>query len=93
MPNDPIFKLVFPQPEMLSIEHRQTMLRALSDPKGTRVKLRDAAERIRGTLNAHPARQKEENVPIMDGEPVAGLQHKYQETVLCFPMEVKISYI
>lgn len=88
MPNDPLFKLVFPQPEMLSTRHRQTMSEELSDPQSSRVRLRDVAETIRGTLNAHPAHQREENVPTLDGKPVSGLQHKYQETVLFFPTEV-----
>ncbi|KAF2824028.1 hypothetical protein CC86DRAFT_298394 [Ophiobolus disseminans] len=87
VPNDPIFKLVFPQPEMLSADHLQTMLAILSRPESSRVQVRNTAEQIRGTLNAHPARQKEENVPKMDGKPVSGLQHKYRETVLFFPME------
>lgn len=39
-------------------------------------------------MNPHPAGQKEENVPSLDGVPVQGLQHKYRETVLFFPSEV-----
>jgi hypothetical protein len=89
VPDDPIFKLVFPQPKMLSMHQRGVILGILSDPGSTRVKLREAAENIRATLNAHPALQKEDNVPVMDGEPLSGLQHKYIETVLFFPMEVR----
>jgi hypothetical protein len=89
VPDDPIFKLVFPQPEMLSTHQRGVMLDILLDRGSTRVKLREAAEQIRATLNAHPARQKEDNVPVMDGELLSGLQHKYRETVLFFPMEVR----
>jgi hypothetical protein len=89
VPDDPIFKLVFPQPEMLSMQQRGAILDLLSDRGSTRVKLREAAEKIRATLNAHPARQKEDNVPVMDGELLSGLQHKYMETVLFFPMELR----
>lgn len=84
-----MFKLVFPQPEMLSEHHRDMIQRVLSEPGASRVKLRNVAEQVRSTMNAHPARQKEENVPTMHGKPVSGLQHKYKETVLLFPMEVK----
>ncbi len=38
-------------------------------------------------LNPHPARQLEQNVPVRDGEPMAGTQHKYPETVLFFPTQ------
>lgn len=90
VPHDPIFKLVFPQPEMLLPEQLDRVLAArssrtrLSPPQ--RQKL---AEDIRATLNPHPAGQKEENVPILDGAAVEGMQHKYRETVLFFPMEVR----
>jgi len=46
-----------------------------------------AANEIRGRLNPHPAGQMELNVPRLDGEVVAGIQHKYQETVLFFPSQ------
>jgi hypothetical protein len=88
VPDDSIFKLVFPQPETLSKSQWDVILHLLSDPESSRVILRDAAEKIRETLNAHPVRQKEENIPVMDGERVSGLQHKYRETVLFFPVEV-----
>ncbi|ORY17795.1 hypothetical protein BCR34DRAFT_671094 [Clohesyomyces aquaticus] len=87
VPNDPIFQLVFPQPEMLSEMHLKLLLDELKKPDTSRVDLRKIAEMIRCTLNAHPAGQKDENVPRMNGHPVPGLQHKYRETILFFPME------
>jgi hypothetical protein len=89
VPDDPIFRLVFPQPEMLSAKDLSTVSEALSRDETTRVSLRQIAENIRSTLNAHPAGQKEENVPILNGCPVPGMQHKYKETVLFFPLEVR----
>lgn len=59
----------------------------MSDPETTKVSLRGLAESIRNNLNPHPASQKQENVPVMDNEALAGMQHKYQETVLFFPTE------
>jgi len=48
----------------------------------------EKVEKIRNELNPHPAGQKEENVPKLDGQSVGGIQHKYRETVLFFPSEV-----
>jgi KamA family protein len=36
-------------------------------------------------MNPHPAGQLDLNVPRLDGRPLPGMQHKYRETVLCFP--------
>ena len=52
----------------------------------TEIKL--SADEIRGQLNPHPAGQMQLNVPLLDGEVVGGMQHKYQETVLFFPGQV-----
>ena len=41
---------------------------------------------IRKELNPHPAGQVEHNVPEINGEKLMGMQHKYKETVLFFPM-------
>ncbi|GAB7355315.1 hypothetical protein MBLNU459_g5848t2 [Dothideomycetes sp. NU459] len=38
-------------------------------------------------MNPHPANQKTENVPRLDGKELPGMQHKYRETVLFFPSE------
>jgi KamA family protein len=49
--------------------------------------LRRAANEIRLRLNPHPAGQVDENAPYLDGRPLAGLQHKYAETLLVFPKQ------
>lgn len=83
-----MFQLLFPQPAML----RRTDLSLVCSKLlqgATKVELRTISEAIRQQLNPHPSRQKEENVPVLYGRPVQGIQHKYRETVLFFPAEVR----
>lgn len=84
IPNDPIFRLTFPHAEMLSPPDLRQMVGLLEENAPKQV-LRDAANQIRLRLNPHPAGQKYHNVPTLNGEPVPGIQHKYQQTVLIFP--------
>ncbi|AEV86971.1 lysine 2,3-aminomutase [Actinoplanes sp. SE50] len=84
IPDDPIFQLVFPQAGMLSADDGRQVAAALSD--GDRTRLQTVVRDIRGRLNPHPSGQMEHNVPRgADGEPLAGVQHKYRSTVLYFP--------
>lgn len=83
VPNDPIFKLVFPQKEMLLPQHYKQMKKALATKD--REEIRKVANEIRLELNPNPAGQKTYNVPIINGKPLKGIQHKYRETVLLFP--------
>ncbi|MGK7875738.1 MAG: KamA family radical SAM protein [Xenococcaceae cyanobacterium] len=84
IPDDPIFRLTFPSPEMLAPEDLHQIIQLLERnlPKET---IREVVNKIRYRLNPHPEGQMEYNVPILDGEPVPGIQHKYAETVLIFP--------
>ena len=84
VPNDPIFQLTFPQRGMLEEEDFRRM-RDLVAKGATETEIKLAADEIRGRLNPHPAGQMQLNVPLLDGEVVGGMQHKYQETVLFFP--------
>lgn len=84
IPDDPIYRLTFPHRDMLLEDHYETMARMI-DRGATRSELRAAADRIRRALNPHPAGQLEKNIPVLNGERMHGLQHKYRETVLCFP--------
>lgn len=86
VPNDPIFQLTFPQRGMLEEEDFRRM-RDLVVKGASESEIKLAADQIRGKLNPHPAGQMELNVPKLDGETVAGMQHKYQETVLFFPTQ------
>lgn len=84
IPEDPIFQLTFPQPEMLTPQQLARMYRLIR--KGASEKeITTAAREIQYALNPHPAGQMGLNVPLLDGAPIRGVQHKYRETVLLFP--------
>ena len=76
---------------MLSQNDLSSMISAVSQVGLSKVSLREKAEKIRANLNPHPAGQKEENVPILQDQEVSGTQHKYRETILFFPTEVRFS--
>src|SRR5690625_1360044 len=82
--NDPIFRLTFPQKEMLEEEDFLTMKNALNSNL-ERTELKAIADEIRMKLNPHPAGQMEMNVPEIDGVKLPGIQHKYDQTALFFP--------
>jgi KamA family protein len=84
VPNDPIFQLVFPQRDMLETDHYREVARQLR--KGASPDSLDCAiRRIRLDLNPHPGGQLTHNVPMLEGRPLWGVQHKYRETILFFP--------
>ena len=85
-PDDPIFRLVFPQATMLppADVDRIAGLLARSAPD---TDLRAAVHDIRMRLNPHPAGQLVLNIPALGDEPLPGVQHKYPETVLVFPKQ------
>ena len=86
IPEDPIFQLTFPQPDMLEKEDFNRiaeLLRSGAD-KST---IKQAAFEIRKKFNPHPAGQKSINIPTFNNEPLEGMQHKYRETVLFFPSQ------
>lgn len=84
IPEDPIYQLTFPQPDMLSDENFDRMY-ALVEGGAPEEQIRSAALEIQQTMNPHPAGQMEHNVPKLNGRPLSGVQHKYPETVLFFP--------
>jgi len=84
VPDDPIYKLVFPQPGMLPPEDLSLLMDAVNGGASEEELAREA-RRIQQSLNAQPGGQKELNVPFLDGKPLPGIQHKYAETVLFFP--------
>ena len=85
-PDDPIYRLTFPQPGMLASRHYQRIDELLASDAG-RDAVQEATYDIRQQLNPHPAGQLEHNVPSMDGRKLQGIQHKYRETVLFFPSQ------
>jgi KamA family protein len=85
-PDDPIFRLVFPQAAMLP-EADVTRIACLLSVGAPEPELRHAVHEIRMRLNPHPAGQLALNVPDLGEEPLPGVQHKYHETVLVFPKQ------
>ncbi len=85
-PADPIYRLVFPQPDMLSGAdvRRIAGLLAAGAPDS---EVRAAAREVRAKLKPHPAGQLALNIPEIAEEPLPGVQHKYPETVLIFPKQ------
>ncbi|RMG60739.1 MAG: lysine 2,3-aminomutase, partial [Calditrichaeota bacterium] len=78
---DPIYRLVFPRREMLRPEHWE-LLRSAQTVQAEKA----AVFEIRKALNPHPDGQLQ-NVPLFQGQPLEGIQHKYRETVLFFPKQ------
>jgi L-lysine 2,3-aminomutase len=85
-PDDPIYRLVFPQPDMLPAADVRQLADMISGDAPD-AKLRAVAHKIRMRLNPHPAGQLLLNAPTLAGRPLSGLQHKYPETVLFFPRQ------
>jgi len=86
VPDDPMFRLVFPQAGMLpaaELRRMTSLLKRCAPPD----ELRAAVHEIRMRLNPHPAGQLALNIPALGDEPVPGVQHKYPETVLVFPRQ------
>ncbi|GAA4569861.1 KamA family radical SAM protein [Planotetraspora kaengkrachanensis] len=86
VPDDPIYRLVFPQEDMLP-EADVSRLAGLLREGAPAAQLNAAANEIRMRLNPHPAGQLELNVPRVGLETMQGMQHKYPETVLFFPKQ------
>ncbi len=84
--NDGMFRLTFPQKEMLAPVDFDRMAAAIDSGMNAR-ELKVVADEIRMTLNPHPAGQMEHNMPLLGSEPLPGMQHKYRETVLFFPSQ------
>jgi KamA family protein len=86
VPNDPIFRLTFPQKEMLHPQQFAEMEMALRN-NADKSEIKIIADKIRAQLNPHPAGQMQHNVPELNGVQLPGLQHKYKQTVLFFPAQ------
>ena len=88
---DPMFLLTFPQKDMLepaAFNRLAKLIKSGADTKTTHA----LATQIRQDLNPHPAGQMELNVPMLDDEPLGGMQHKYHETVLFFPSQGQVCH-
>ncbi|MEW2352460.1 lysine 2,3-aminomutase [Spirillospora sp. NPDC029432] len=85
-PDDPIYRLVFPLPDMLPAEDVARLSDLLSR-EAPKAEIDAAAHAVRMKLNPHPAGQMELNIPSFGDGKIPGLQHKYDETVLYFPKQ------
>jgi KamA family protein len=86
VPDDPVFRLTFPQGDMLAPADLSRMVGLLS--RGApRQEIRRAAHEIRLRLSPHPGGQMDLNIPFHNGAAVIGMQHKYSETLLFFPRQ------
>jgi KamA family protein len=85
-PDDPIYRLVFPQADMLSPDDIAPIAALLAADAPQR-EIQAAAHEVRMRLNPHPAGQLALNIPEVGEEPLPGVQHKYPETVLVFPKQ------
>lgn len=86
VPDDPMYRLVFPQADMLP-EADVTRLAGLLGNGASNAEIQAAAHNVRMRLNPHPAGQLDLNVPMVGREQIPGMQHKYPETVLFFPKQ------
>lgn len=91
IPNDPMFRLLFPQKEML-LESDFNIVADLMKKKASKAELDHAIKDIRYRLNPHPAGQMELNVPELGQQSLEGIQHKYNETVLFFPAQGQVCH-
>ncbi len=85
-PDDPIYRLVFPQSDMLPAEILAPIASMLERGAPDQ-EIQAAAHAVRMRLNPHPAGQLALNTPALADEPLPGVQHKYPETVLVFPKQ------
>ncbi len=86
IPDDPIYQLTFPHRDMLASEDLAVM-QDLVRRDTPQDELQEAARKIRYRMNPQPDGQKQYNVPCYRGEPIPGMQHKYTDTVLYFPIQ------
>jgi KamA family protein len=83
---DPMFILNFPQKEMIP-EKSFKILSELISSNAPKEEIKGLVEEVRKKMNPHPAGQIEHNVPMLKGEKLQGIQHKYRETALFFPSQ------
>ncbi len=91
IPDDPMFRLSFPQAEMLDAADfvRMSDLIKAGEPYDV---IRQHAREIQLLQNPNPAGQMELNTPRLDEEVLHGIQHKYRETVLFFASEAQVCH-
>lgn len=89
VPDDPIYRLVFPQKEMLDGADVAELEKAIASEDHQTVQ--SIANRLRMSMNPIPSSQMD-NRPVLFGETLKGIQHKYKQTALFFPSRGQICY-
>ena len=84
VPEDPVFRLTFAQRGMLDERVHASIARLIREGAPS-ARVRAAVREAREQLNPHPGGQTTVNVPLLEGDPLPGIQHKYRETCLIFP--------
>ena len=91
IPDDPMYQLTFLQKEMLQ-PHHYSLIAEAARKGASDDTLCELGAAVQLALNPHPAGQMTDNVPKLNGRPVAGVQHKYKETCLIFPAAGQTCY-
>ncbi|QLY30506.1 lysine 2,3-aminomutase [Nocardia huaxiensis] len=85
-PDDPIYRLVFPLPELLPAEYTELLVRLLRRNASTD-EIHSAAKAILHKLDPYPIGRPDSNIPMLNGERLHGIAHRYPETVLFCPSQ------
>ena len=86
VPSDPIYRLTFPQADMLPAADRSRVVELLRRG-ASQAEVNAVVRGIRAGLQPHPGGQQTLNAAVRHDEVLPGLQHKYAETVLVFPQQ------
>ncbi|WP_034764768.1 KamA family radical SAM protein [Chrysiogenes arsenatis] len=84
--SDPMYRLNFPNRDMLQPHHYQRLASLLHQGETEQVIAR-AVREIRQDLNPHSVQTMDATLPIIDGLKQQGIIHSYPETVLFFAAE------
>lgn len=84
--NDSMYALTFPSRGMLQPAHFEQVRQALRE-KWPKAALKELCDSIRMELNPNPAGQMDLNLAHMGEVKLAGIQHKYEQTILFFPSQ------
>ncbi|MGN7126755.1 KamA family radical SAM protein [Methylorubrum thiocyanatum] len=85
IPDDPMFRLLFPHPDMLGEENLAALSR-LTKSGASRDLISKEVLTIRNRLNPHSSNQTA-NIPTFNDQKLDGIQHKYEQTALFFPKQ------
>lgn len=85
VPDDPIYRLVFPHRDMLPPSDYNALRDLIFSKSASKDQVESKITQLRMGMNPHPAGQMTHNIPMFEGNPIDGVQHKYRETALFFP--------